>query len=109
MQAMDLQVVTQLFRQLFRHSGCQFLKARPGLASRKPSCPFNSATHQQLSTLTRKSATGRRKRDDGTYWRQRMDEFPKDMSTEMREYPLVTSGDLRSRRERPTRVKMLTR
>lgn len=38
-----------------------------------------------------------------------MDLFPKDVSAEMRDFPLVNSGDLRSRRERPRKVKMLAR
>jgi len=109
LQAMDSPVITQLFRQLFRHPGCQFLRSRSGLPSRKPSCPSISSANQQRRTFTKKPAVGRRRSDNGTYWRQRTDEFPKDMSIELREYPLVTSEDLRSRRERPKRVKMLTR
>jgi hypothetical protein len=106
---MDSPVVTELFRQLFRHRGCQLLRSHADLPCRKPSCPLSSSANLQRRTFTKKPATRRRKPDDGTYWRQRMDEFPKDISTELREYPLVTSGHLRSRRERPKQVNMLTR
>lgn len=42
-------------------------------------------------------------------WQQRTDVFPQDKSEEFRRYPLVTANDLRTRRERPKRVKMLMR
>lgn len=47
--------------------------------------------------------------DDGTLWRQRLDAFPKDMTRELAEYPFVTAKELRTRVNRPKRVKMLTR
>ncbi|KAI9744563.1 MAG: hypothetical protein M1818_002092 [Claussenomyces sp. TS43310] len=42
-------------------------------------------------------------------WQQRTDIFPLDMSEEYTRYPMVTADQLRARRERPRRVKMLTR
>jgi hypothetical protein len=42
-------------------------------------------------------------------WQQRTDVFPLDKSEEFNKYPMVTADQLRSRRERPRRVKMLTR
>jgi hypothetical protein len=42
-------------------------------------------------------------------WQQRTDVFPLDKSEEFNKYPMVTADQLRGRRERPKRVKMLTR
>lgn len=44
-----------------------------------------------------------------SHWQQRTDLFPTDMSAEYEKYPMVTADLLRGRRERPRRVKMLTR
>ncbi|RQM05822.1 hypothetical protein DH86_00002144 [Scytalidium sp. 3C] len=49
------------------------------------------------------------KTDAERHWQQRTDTFPVDMSQEYSRYPLVTADQLRGRRERPRRVKMLTR
>lgn len=42
-------------------------------------------------------------------WQQRTELFSRDMSDEYRAYPTVTANELRSRRERPKKVKMLMR
>ena len=42
-------------------------------------------------------------------WQQRTDVLPLDKSEEFNKYPMVTADQLRGRRERPKRVKMLTR
>ena len=44
-----------------------------------------------------------------SHWQQRTDIFPLDMRDEYDRYPMVTADQLRGRRERPRRVKMLTR
>lgn len=106
--AMDSPVVTQLFRQLFRHQRCRYLGTSWATRKLGPSCP-PTASYQQCRSLTKKASPRRRRTSDEEPWRQRMDHFPRDVSTEMREYPLVNAGDLRSRRERPRKVKMLTR
>ena len=65
-----------------------------------------------LNLKQRRSYGLRRKQDDregGSRWQQRMDAFPKDMSKQLREYPKLTSFDLRNRLHRPRRVKMLAR
>ena len=48
-------------------------------------------------------------RSNESDWQQRTDMFPEDMSAEYAEYPMVTAQELRQRRERPRRVKMLMR
>jgi hypothetical protein len=65
-----------------------------------------------LHSSHRRSYAVRGKQDDqdgGSGWQQRIDAFPKDMSKQLREYPKVTSFDLRNRLHRPRRVKMLAR
>lgn len=42
-------------------------------------------------------------------WQQRTDMFVLDMTEEYKAFPTVTANDLRSRRERPRKVKMLMR
>jgi hypothetical protein len=59
-------------------------------------------------------SSGRRGGGDETkrnesHWQQRTDIFPMDMREEFNKYPMVTADQLRGRRERPKRVKMLTR
>jgi hypothetical protein len=42
-------------------------------------------------------------------WQQRTELFSRDMTEEYKAYPTVTADELRNRRERPTKVKMLMR
>jgi hypothetical protein len=57
----------------------------------------------------RRGGRGDVKSSSESHWQQRTDMFPMDMSEEYNKYPLVTADQLRGRRERPRRVKMLTR
>ncbi|KAF2146888.1 uncharacterized protein K452DRAFT_304799 [Aplosporella prunicola CBS 121167] len=85
---MDSPVVTQLFRQLFSHRASHCL--------RRTAIP----TRRGLAT----------KRTSGeTKWQQRTDAFPEEREAEFNKYPTVTAEQLRGRRERPRRVKMLLR
>ena len=43
------------------------------------------------------------------FWQQRTKYFSEDKTKEYERYPMVTAKDLRERRERPRRVKMLIR
>lgn len=71
-------------------------------------------TVRQVRCLSR---TARRRDDDDkapkahseSNWQQRSDLFPLDKSEEYARYPMVTADQLRVRKERPKRVKMLTR
>jgi hypothetical protein len=95
---MDSPVLTQLFRQLFRHPACQSLRRQPPSLSRT----------QSRSFLTRRTPNKRKSQDDGMLWTKRGD-IPKDIDKEYWSYPTVTAKELRNRRERPRQVKMLTR
>ena len=59
-----------------------------------------------------RGSSGRRDDADGSEeggWQQRLDGFSPDRTEEYEKYPMVTADQLRARRERPRRVKMLTR
>ncbi|KAJ5232476.1 hypothetical protein N7468_005432 [Penicillium chermesinum] len=93
---MDSPVLNRLFQRIFRHPTCQSFRRYPSPISQ-----------QTRSFLTRRSAN-RKSQADSSLWRKR-GHAPKDISKEYETYPTVTAKDLRSRRERPRKVKMLTR
>lgn len=49
------------------------------------------------------------KRSNESDWQQRTELFSFDMSEEYKSYPLITSHELKNRKERPKKVKMLMR
>ncbi|KAL4872279.1 hypothetical protein BDV12DRAFT_152963 [Aspergillus spectabilis] len=100
---MDSPLLTQLFRQLFRHPACQSVRPSPSSHSFRL-----SRSRQQYRPITRRTPFERKKPDDGNNWTRRGD-YPKDISAELKTYPLVTAKELRSRAARPRQVKMLTR
>ncbi|OAA62027.1 cog1565 domain containing protein [Niveomyces insectorum RCEF 264] len=131
---MDSPVVARLFRQLFRHADCQprrnfaclasslkHARLRQQQPSRKPVLfrhqhhrHLRFHQHQQQQQQLRSYAVpprrpGRVAPSNESDWQQRTDLFPPDMSAEYEQYPMVTAQDLRQRRERPRRVKMLMR
>ena len=121
---MDSPVVTQLFRQLFRHHPtCQSRRNLATLATairdvRRQRIQAQQPPHvhlQQRQPRYRYYATRERGGTAGgvdnqeSNWQQRTDIFQEDMSEEFKSYPLVTANDLRGRNERPRRVKMLMR
>lgn len=55
------------------------------------------------------SSTLCRNRKPDVEWQQRTDIWPADKSEEFQRYPIVTAQQLRGRRDRPRRVKMLMR
>ncbi|MCJ1302098.1 hypothetical protein MMC08_004899 [Hypocenomyce scalaris] len=101
---MESPIVSQLFRQLFCHRTCSRLRSHSSL-------PFRIAGAQWAQS--REFSSGGTRYDDDSrresHWQQRTDLFPLDKSKEFEKYPMVTSDGLRSRKERPKRVKMLMR
>ncbi|KAG0154522.1 hypothetical protein PDIDSM_90 [Penicillium digitatum] len=97
---MDSPVLTQLFRQLFRHPACRSLRRPPSVLARP----------QSRSFLTRRTPVNvkRKPQGDVQLWTKRGD-YPKNIDEEYKKYPTVTAKELRNRRERPRQVKMLTR
>ncbi|KAH6657878.1 S-adenosyl-L-methionine-dependent methyltransferase [Truncatella angustata] len=115
---MDSPVVTQLFRQLFRqqHPLCRSRRNLVALSSSalQHAQRHGSRVQQQHSRgmASRPSNRGAAKsivKSNESDWQQRTDLFSFDMSEEYKTYPLVTANELRSRKERPRKVKMLMR
>lgn len=101
---MDAPNVSQLFKRLFRHPACPLRRNSAQLAA--------SLRHARQLQRRGASTTRRGKKPAATNesdWQQRTDVFPLDMSDEYAKYPLVTASALRSRTERPRKVKMLMR
>ncbi|KAI1905546.1 hypothetical protein LOZ53_006818 [Ophidiomyces ophidiicola] len=72
--------------------------------------PNRKRTRQLFQGRTSNPTTKNRlKLDHGTLWRHRTEHSYRDLSKQLAEYPMVSAADLRSRVERPRRVKMLTR
>lgn len=103
---MDSPIVTQLFRQLFRH-GHPACHARRNLVNLASALQHGrQRQHRALSSAGRGAiSTSEKERQ----WQQRNDTFPVERLDEFQRYPTVTARDLRSYRERPRRVKMLMR
>jgi hypothetical protein len=106
---MDSPLANRIFRRLFAHDTCSRLRTVPRLshhARLQPQC-------QQ-----RRSFTNTRKNEERKYgvtageqkaWQQRTDLVVEDKTEEFKRYPTVTADELRSRKQRPRRVKMLMR
>lgn len=97
---MDSPVISRLFRQLFSHQRCQALRAVSALPAR---------VHNGRRVQARSISTRPEKRRTDANWQQRTDIMPFDMKEEFDTYPMLTADQLRGRKERPRRVKMLTR
>lgn len=121
---MDSPVVAQLFRQLFRsHPACQSRKNLAALSlciqnGRRTQVHHHHHHHQQRRGMASDRKGGRQtitrgpkaKVDENeTNWQQRTEMFSLDMTDEYKSYPMVTANELRDRRERPRKVKMLMR
>ncbi|KAK3372466.1 S-adenosyl-L-methionine-dependent methyltransferase [Podospora didyma] len=115
---MDSLVVTQLFRQLFRqHPACQRRNIANLAAAVHRNVSRQSPQQQHRNSQIRLlSTSGRRERGgkpaparNESNWQQRTTLLQRDMKEEYSKYPMVTANDLRARRERPRRVKMLMR
>jgi hypothetical protein len=103
--SMDSPLVTQLFRKLFSHRASQCLArgARPALATGRP------LHSQRRGKATRAPRLGEGETRRESRWQPRNMAFPNERAEEFDRYPMVTADMLRSRRERPRRVKMLLR
>ncbi|MCJ1435872.1 hypothetical protein MMC27_005248 [Xylographa pallens] len=95
--------MNRVFRRLFSHDTCSRIRYRNHLGLHES---------RRLLRPSRHVSTAKGPDDDSTResnWQQRTDLFPQDKSKDFERYPMVTADMLRSRKERPKRVKMLTR
>ena len=99
---MDSPIISRLFRQLFTHRPCQALRSHSAL-------PFRIQYGRRTQIRGLADGRGGAVDKNESHWQQRTDLFPQDMSEEYKKYPMVTADQLRGRKERPRRVKMLTR
>lgn len=100
---MDSSIVAQLFRQLFSQRAVGCVRLRHSLERHGTNvCRTQRRT---LYGVSRSKSAGQQ----APAWKQRMETFPEDRSEEFKRYPMVTADELRHRRDRPKRVKMLLR
>lgn len=100
---MDSPIVAQLFRQLFRHRprGCK------GNLPRLPN-GISPGPGRRMYAAGRPSSDRGMKKNESR-WQQRTNILPQDRSAEFAEYPYISLAELKQRKERPRKVKMLLR
>ncbi|KAL8757282.1 MAG: hypothetical protein Q9184_004247 [Pyrenodesmia sp. 2 TL-2023] len=99
---MESAMVARVFRRLLSHQTCSRLRFH-----HPP--PFRLSPVVLRRYQNRSSAPGREDGHDPDFWQQRTDILPPDKTEEFAKYPMVTATMLRSRRDRPKKVKMLAR
>nr|OQO17654.1 hypothetical protein B0A51_17097 [Rachicladosporium sp. CCFEE 5018] len=105
---MESAVLNTLFRRLATHRFCQ--RGAPAIHHALPTGQRrHSSRYPHTPPQSRGPSSKRPKTSVESNWQQRTDAFPEDKADEFHRYPLVTATDLRTRKERPRRVKMLMR
>ncbi|KAI5467287.1 S-adenosyl-L-methionine-dependent methyltransferase [Mariannaea sp. PMI_226] len=110
---MDSPIVSQLFRQLFRHRphGCQgqlprlgnALRAGGGVGGVELYNRRRNHGHQTRSYVARPSRDRGMKTNESR-WQQRTHILPEDRTAEFAEYPYITLPELKQRTERPRKA-----
>jgi hypothetical protein len=105
---MDSPLVNRIFRRLFAHDTCSRLRTAPRLTAHVKSLP-----QCQHRTFISSNNDGDKKYGvkpgDQKAWQPRTELVVEDKMEEFKRYPAVTADELRSRKQRPRRVKMLMR
>ena len=102
---MESALLTRVFRRLLSHQTCSKLRYHASTPRAMLNAPQRRWYKSPKEDKSPDDYDARRESD----WQQRTDFFPPDKMKEYEKYPMVTCTQLRSRRERPTRVKMLAR
>ena len=100
---MDSPLIANVFRRLLSHQTCSRLRFHP---------PLHQRLSQDMAVRRHYRSSSGDNEDESNQtsdWQQRTDIFPPDKLRDYERYPMVTADALRSRRERPMRVKMLAR
>ena len=98
---MDFQL-DRVVRRLLSHRTC--CRLRYTISEQRIQPSWKQRRLYRSSTYTPKSNA-----ESEGGWQQRLDHFPPDKMGDYERYPMVTANQLRTRKERPRRVKMLTR
>ncbi|KAL6863063.1 hypothetical protein ACO1O0_003307 [Amphichorda felina] len=107
---MDSPQVAQLFRQLFRHRprGCLQNLRHQGLNGSHGYGVCTAGQSRSYAARPRASKD-RAMKSNESRWQQRNSIFPEDRTQEFAQYPELTVEDLKTKRERPQKCKMLMR
>jgi hypothetical protein len=111
---MDSPLVSHIFRQLFRHRhpGCLQNLRDQGLrhATTTGSGSKNGIVQGRRTYATRQRASkDRGMKTNESRWQQRTSLLPADRTAEFAQYPQLSVQDLKKRKERPLKAKMLLR
>ncbi|KAK0942584.1 hypothetical protein LTR29_005845 [Friedmanniomyces endolithicus] len=102
---MDAPAINSLFKRLATYHFCHHV--RPVLSASHTRCKTTRANPQRYARSRPQEKAVKTTVESS--WQQRTDHFPLDKAEDFKRYPTVTSDALRSRKERPRRVKMLMR
>ena len=107
---MDSPQVAQLFRQLFHHRprGCLQNLRHQGLNGSHGYGVCTAGQSRSYAARPRASKD-RAMKSNESRWQQRNSIFPEDRTQEFAQYPELTVEDLKTKRERPQKCKMLMR
>ncbi len=101
---MDSPLASNIFKRLLSHQTCSRLRFHPPTCGRL----LFSALGRRYYRSSQENDGDEDSRQTSD-WQMRTEIFPPDKLRDYERYPMVTSDMLRSRRERPKRVKMLAR
>jgi hypothetical protein len=107
---MDSPLMSSIFRQLFRHRhpGClQNLRQQAHYGGRAVAAASTDGRRTYASRP--RASKDRGMKTNESRWQQRTTLFPADRSAEFAQYPHLTIQDLKKRKERPLKAKMLLR
>ncbi|KAG5973459.1 hypothetical protein E4U55_000533 [Claviceps digitariae] len=110
---MDSPIVAQLFRQLFRTrpAGChaRLQHLRPALTAHPLHHRQRDKHKQQACPYATRASRDRGMKTNESRWQQRTNILPEDRRDEFSLYPYISMQELKRRKERPRKVKMLLR
>lgn len=106
-ESMDSPAITSLFRQLFTTRARQCLRSRSLQQCAAPA--VTSRVQRRSIASNRPESVEESIHRRTSNWHPRLTSFPEDKIADVQKYPTVTARDLRMRRQRPKRVKMLMR